>query len=65
MNSIPEMGYTLVSTVDSDKERMPKTPGAINGGMLKRQAPVKSPVITINVANIEKIVRKSSNRAAS
>ncbi len=45
---------------------MPKTPGAINGGMLKLQAPVKSPVITINVANIEKTVwRKSLNRAAS
>lgn len=58
MNSIPGMGYTLVSTVDSDEKGTPKTPGAINGGMLKRQAPVKVPVITINVANIEKTVQK-------
>lgn len=58
MNSIPGMGYTLVSTVDSDEKGMPKTPGAINGGMLKRQAPVKVPVITLNVANIEKTVKK-------
>lgn len=28
-------------------------PGAINGGMMKRQPPLNSPVITINVENIE------------
>jgi predicted enzyme related to lactoylglutathione lyase len=32
---------------------MPKEAGAINGGMLQRQDPVKSPVITIDVDNMD------------
>ena len=58
MNITPGINYTLVSTVNTDEKGMPKTLGAINGGLLKRQAPVKSPVITINVANIEKTVKE-------
>ena len=53
MNEIPEMEYVMVGTVESDENGMPKETGAINGGMLERQDPVKSPVITINVKNID------------
>jgi predicted enzyme related to lactoylglutathione lyase len=53
MNEIPEMEYVMVGTVESDEDGMPKETGAINGGMLERQDPVKSPVITINVKNID------------
>jgi len=53
MNEIPEMEYVMVGTVESDDDGMPKETGAINGGMLERQDPVKSPVITINVKNID------------
>ncbi len=53
MNEMPEMEYVLVGTVASDENGMPKEPGAINGGMLERQEPVKSTVITINVKNID------------
>lgn len=58
MNSIPEMGYTMVSTVGADEKGMPKELGAINGGMLKRQAPVMSPVITINVVDIDETLKR-------
>jgi predicted enzyme related to lactoylglutathione lyase len=47
------MVYVLVGTVESDENGMPKEIGAINGGMLKRQDPVRSPVITINVKSID------------
>jgi len=53
MNSMPEMQYTLVGTVPTDEQGMPTEAGAINGGMLKREDPVMTPVITIDVENIE------------
>lgn len=56
---VPGMEYTMVHTVDVDqKTRMPKESGAINGGMMKRMAEVKAPVVTINVADIDKAVEK-------
>ncbi len=58
VNSIPDMGYTMLGTAPSDKNGMPTEPGAINGGMLKRQDPVKSPVITINVADIDASLKR-------
>jgi predicted enzyme related to lactoylglutathione lyase len=53
LSEFPEMEYTMARTVESDQNGMPKEPGAINGGMLKRGDPVKSPVITIDVDDID------------
>ena len=58
MNDVPGMDYTLISTVETDEKRMPKEPGAINGGMMKRMDPIKSPVITISVTNLEDSINK-------
>ena len=52
INSIPGMGYTLVGTTPST-ENGPAEPGAINGGMLARGAPINDPVVTIEVDAIE------------
>ena len=57
INEIPDMNYTIVSTVEIDENQMPKERGAINGGLMQRQAPINSPVITINVADIDKAVK--------
>jgi len=53
MNFMPGMGYTLVGTAPSDERGMPAAPGAINGGMLKRQAPVMHPLVVIEVPDID------------
>ena len=53
LTDFPEMEYTMARTTDSDQNGMPKEPGAINGGMLQRQDPVKTPVITISVDNMD------------
>jgi len=56
MNEIPAMHYTQVGTVEADRlgvRGTPKEPGAINGGMVERGDSVKSPVIYINVKNID------------
>ena len=56
---VPGMEYTMARTVEVGEDRMPKESGAINGGMMKRMEAVKSPVITINVADIDKALQKA------
>jgi predicted enzyme related to lactoylglutathione lyase len=56
MNEISEMHYTQVGTVEADRmgiRGVPKEPGAINGGMIERREPVKTPIIYICVQNID------------
>ena len=53
MNEMPEMEYVMVGTTESDENGMPKQQGAINGGMLKRQDPVRHPVVTIDVESMD------------
>ena len=57
INAVPEMNYTMVRTTPVDENSMPTEPGSINGGMMKRMAKVKSPVVTIMVQSIEEATR--------
>jgi predicted enzyme related to lactoylglutathione lyase len=50
--------YWMLGTAESDEMGMPKKPGAINGGMGKREGPLKSIVVTISVGDIEKALQK-------
>jgi predicted enzyme related to lactoylglutathione lyase len=50
---MPEMNYNMVSTGPTSDEGMPSEPGFIGGGMMQRQAPVNSPVLTIAVDDID------------
>lgn len=36
VSAMPEMGYTILNTTPTNEQGMPSTPGAINGGMMKR-----------------------------
>ena len=51
--SMPGMGYMLVTTGPSDEVTGPTEPGYINGGMLQRQDPITSPVLVIDVGDID------------
>jgi predicted enzyme related to lactoylglutathione lyase len=57
VRSVPGMGYTLVTTTPTT-ESGPSEPGAINGGMLARQAPISAPVITIAVDDIDRALTR-------
>ena len=57
-DEMPEMEYVMIGTTKSDENGMPKQPGAINGGMLKRQDPVRHPVVTIDVENMDDALAK-------
>ena len=50
---MPEMDYTIVSTGPVSDQGMPSEPGYIGGGMMQRQAPYTSPVITLDVDDID------------
>ncbi len=65
LQDMPEMDYTIVRTVEVDDQQMPREPGAINGGMMKRGPETPSPVITINVESIDESLRQIESRGGS
>lgn len=62
VQTMPEMDYTMVQTTPVGEDRRPKEPGAINGGIGARtpKGPLRSPVITIGVDDIEKALKEVS-----
>ena len=54
LNQFPGTEYVLAGTAPSDKNGQVTVPGAINGGLGKREGPLKSVTVTIKVADIEK-----------
>lgn len=55
---MPGVEYYMVNTVPVDQKGMPKEPGAINGGMMKRNIPGESPIIVINVSSLDEYLKK-------
>lgn len=58
IQDMPEMNYVITRTAPVDEKFMPIKPGAINGGMMKRSDKIKSPVITIDVKNIDQAMKE-------
>jgi uncharacterized protein len=56
IQALPEMGYNIVSTGPVSDQGMPTEPGFIGGGMMPRQAPVTTPVVTLQVDDIDSTV---------
>ena len=55
---MPEMDYTIVSTGPTSEQGMPSEPGFVNGGMFQREAPLGSPMITVDVEDIDSTLEK-------
>ncbi|MDQ0074865.1 VOC family protein [Arthrobacter oryzae] len=54
INPMPEMDYNVVLTTPTDETTgMPKDPGAINGGLFAREGELKTPIITVDVEDID------------
>ena len=53
INDVPELAYITVSTGPTTPEGMPSEPGFIGGGMFPRDVNVNSPVITMDVEDID------------
>lgn len=58
LQSMPGMGYTMVTTTPADESGRPSEPGSVNGGMLARQGPITSPVITIGVDDLDEALAR-------
>ena len=57
--------YTPLVTTETDKNNRPKSPGAINGGMIKLRKPFTGPVITIvssDIVSSLKLVEKNGGK---
>ena len=57
ISSMPGMEYSMVRTTATDEHGAPTAPGAINGGMFRREAQINRPVITIEVADIDQTLK--------
>jgi predicted enzyme related to lactoylglutathione lyase len=55
---LPEMDYTIMTTTEVGKNHMPKRPGAINGGMMKRDKNVQAPLVYMYVKSIDSSLKK-------
>jgi uncharacterized protein len=58
INVMPELDYSIVETTPTDDTNLPAEPGAINGGMLRREPPVTSPVLVIGVDDIDAALQR-------
>jgi uncharacterized protein len=59
------MAYYMVSTVPSNDQGMPSEPGAINGGIFKRQAPDQKPLNYVTVESVDDYVKKAKSLGAT
>ena len=59
INQLPDMDYHMALTTDSDPQTMqPKNPGAINGGMLKKDPTGENPILVIGVDSVDEHIKK-------
>jgi predicted enzyme related to lactoylglutathione lyase len=50
--------YVTATTIETDENRMIKTPGAINGGFAPRSQGYGTPSVVINVTDIKEAMKK-------
>lgn len=50
---VPGSPYTFVTTVDMEKNGMPKRPGAINGGLAPRSKQLSAPTVLVKVTDLK------------
>ncbi|MFJ5954634.1 VOC family protein [Paenarthrobacter sp. NPDC092416] len=54
LTPMQEMDYTIAITTPSDEQTgMPKEPGAINGALFTRSDNLKTPILTIDVEDVD------------
>jgi predicted enzyme related to lactoylglutathione lyase len=58
LQDMPEMDYTIVRTTEVDENQMPTTPGAINGGIMRRSQATPAPVLTIDVESVDQALKQ-------
>lgn len=55
---MPELQYSLAMTTPLDDQGRPTVPGSINGGLFKREEGITTPVVTVDVDDIDAALEK-------
>lgn len=58
ISPVPDIDYAMLGTTPSDQTGAPTSAGAINGGLMMRDPDRKSPIVTIDVPDIEQALEK-------
>lgn len=62
---VPNMNYWMITTTESGEDRMPKEPGAINGGMYKRDQEGDVAVVVVNVPDVDERLKQAEEAGAT
>ncbi len=65
VSAMPEMSYAMIKTTPTDATGMPSVAGSINGGMFRREGDLKSPVVTVDVDDIDAALEKINSLGGS
>ncbi|MET1066168.1 MAG: VOC family protein [Arthrobacter sp.] len=65
ISPMPEMSYSMLMTTPSDERGMPSVPGSINGGMFRREGDLTSPIVTVDVDDIDAALKKINSAGGS
>lgn len=65
IQSLPELNYTTVSTGPTNEAGLPTEPGYVGGGMMGRQEPFTTPVLTVGVDDIDTALEKIGSLGGS
>ena len=55
---MPQMDYVTATSTEVDDQRMPKHPGAINGGLFPRPKESPHPAIYVMVSSVDESIKK-------
>ena len=65
LQSMPGMGYTMVTTGPTTDDGMPTEAGYIGGGMFEREAELTTPVIVVDCDDIDAAVADVERRGGT
>ena len=65
VSPVPEMSYAMIKTTPTDATDMPSVAGSINGGMFHREGELTSPVVTVDVEDIDATLEKITSLGGS
>jgi len=58
LTDMPEMDYVMAESIADDKNKMPREPGAINGGLFQRPTDAPHPCLYVGVSSIDQTLKK-------
>lgn len=65
VSPVAEMDYAMIRTTPTDETGMPAVKGSINGGMFHREGELTSPVITVDVDDIDEALQRINSLGGS